>query len=79
MRTIAPGGMVTGMEGERTRFTVELDADSEPIAGQIEESGGTAHEFKGYMSLIEAVERLRRPAEAPSGTSPPREGLSHAP
>jgi hypothetical protein len=70
------GGSV---EGERTRFTLELEADSEPIAGQIEESGGTAHEFRGYMSLIEAVERLRRLPGAPRGESPSREGASYGP
>jgi hypothetical protein len=79
MRTSRRRAIVLGVEGKRTRLTVELEADSEPIAGQIEEFGGTAHEFKGYMSLIAALERLRRPSRAAAAASPREEGLSHAP
>jgi hypothetical protein len=79
MRTSPAGGMVFGMDGERTRLTVELESDSEPIAGQIEESGGAAHEFKGYMGLIEALERVRRSPTSLPDPPVPEEGLSHAP
>jgi hypothetical protein len=71
--------MVLRVSGERTRLTVELESDSEPIAGQIEESGGAAHEFKGYMGLIEALERVRRSPNAPPDPPVAEEGLSHAP
>lgn len=47
------------MDAERTRLTVDLDSRAEPIHGQILDSGGGAHEFSGYMGLIEALERLR--------------------
>jgi len=57
----------------------QLGSDSEPIAGRIREPGGRAHEFAGYMSLIEPMERLRRPPESRPSTSPPPEGLSHTP
>jgi hypothetical protein len=60
------------VDAQRTRLTVELDSGSEPIAGRIEESGGAEHEFTGYMSLIETLERLR-PAAARRRT-PPQEG-----
>jgi hypothetical protein len=70
--------MVVDVSGERTRLTVELESDSEPIAGRIEESGGRAHEFAGYMSLIEALERLRRPPETPRDASSPEMGSPHA-
>ena len=43
------------MDGDRTLLRVELESDSEPIAGRIREPGGRAHEFAGYMSLIEAL------------------------
>ena len=47
------------MNAERTCLTVELDSRVEPIQGQILDTRGAAHEFSGYMGLIEALERLR--------------------
>jgi hypothetical protein len=67
------------MDGDGTLLRVELESDSEPIAGRIREPGGRAHEFAGYMSLIEALERLRRPPGSLPSTSLPPEGLSHTP
>jgi hypothetical protein len=68
------------MDGDRTLLRVELESDSEPIAGRIrEQPGGRVHEFAGYMSLIEALERVRRPPGFLPSTSPPSEGLSHTP
>jgi hypothetical protein len=67
------------MDGDRTLLRVELESDSEPIAGRTRGPGGSAHEFAGYMSLIEALERLGRPPASSPGTSPPLEGLSHTP
>ena len=55
------------MEGERKLLTVELESNSEPIAGRISEPDGRAHEFAGYMSLIEALEQLRTPPK-PQGS-----------
>jgi hypothetical protein len=76
MRTGRQGGIVLDVDAKRTRLTVELDCDSEPIAGRIEETGGTEHEFAGYMSLIETLERLR--PSAARTPAPPKEGLPHA-
>jgi len=67
------------MDGDRTLLRVELESDSEPIARRIREPGGRAHEFAGYMSLIEALERLRRPPESRPSASRPPEGLSDMP
>jgi hypothetical protein len=44
-------------------LSVELDPEAEPITGQIAEPGGRAHEFSGYMGLIETLERLRPQVE----------------
>lgn len=57
------------MKPERTRLTVELESEAEPIKGQISEPGGRAHEFSGYMGLIEALERLR-PPHVPGSAAP---------
>jgi hypothetical protein len=51
------------MKRKRTRLTVELESETEPIRGQISEPGGRSHEFSGYMGLIETFERLRPPVE----------------
>lgn len=59
MRTSAVRGIVAVVERERTRLTVEIEPRTEPISGQILDAGGRAHEFSGYMGLIEAFERLR--------------------
>jgi hypothetical protein len=77
-RRIRDAGRVA-MDEDRTLSRVELESDSEPIAGRIPEPGGRAQEFAGYMSLIEALERLRRPPGSRPSTSPPLEGLSHMP
>jgi len=42
------------MDGDRTLLRVELESDSEPIAGRIREPGGRTDEVAGYTSLIEA-------------------------
>jgi hypothetical protein len=42
------------------RIVVELDVESEPIRGTIAHGGQTAHEYLGWLGLIEAVEQLRR-------------------
>ena len=67
------------MDGDRTLLRVELESDSEPIAGRIREPGGRVHEFAGYMSLIGALERLRRPPGPSPSTSPPPEGTAQRP
>jgi hypothetical protein len=59
-------------------LTVELEANAEPIAGRIKESGGTAHEFSGYMSLISTLERLRRTPDVRTQSPTEEEGLSRA-
>jgi hypothetical protein len=51
------------MTPKRTRLTVELESEAEPITGQVLEAGGRAHDFSGYMGLIETFERLRPPVE----------------
>jgi len=63
MRTGTSGGIVFPMDPERTRLTVELESRTEPIHGQILDPDGQAHEFSGYMGLIETLERLRPQVE----------------
>jgi hypothetical protein len=62
MRTRAARVIVSPVTPKRTRLTVELDSRAEPIMGKVLEDGGRAHEFSGYMGLIETFERLRPPA-----------------
>jgi hypothetical protein len=63
MRRAPPRGIVSLVKPERTRLTVELDSEAEPIRGQISQPDGRAQEFSGYMGLIEALERLRASSE----------------
>jgi hypothetical protein len=61
-------------------LTVELDARAEPIQGRILDPGGSAHEFSGYMGLIEVFERLRPPVDRRTGElgSDPESGMAQA-
>jgi hypothetical protein len=63
------------VEPGRTRLTVELESQSEPIRGRISEPGGRAREFSGYMGLIEALERLRTSGELESAVGDWHTGL----
>ena len=59
------------MNAERTRLTVELDSRAEPIQGQVHDPGGRAHDFSGYMGLIEVFERLRPTTDGRMGEPGP--------
>jgi hypothetical protein len=46
------------MEQERTReYVLELDVESDPIEGRVRDDGD-AHDFKGWLGLASALERL---------------------
>jgi hypothetical protein len=74
MRTVNEGAMVLVVDAKRKRLTVELESDTEPIAGEIAEPGGKAHAFTGYMDLISTLEQLRLTPPAPPVPRRPGEG-----
>ena len=50
----------------RTRvLTLEIDADSDPIAGRVSEGGAPAEPFFGWLGLARALERALEHAEPP--------------
>ena len=50
----------------RTRvLTLEIDADSDPIAGRVSEDGAPAEPFFGWLGLARALERALEHAEPP--------------
>jgi hypothetical protein len=51
-----------GVQSRRTRYTLELDADQEPIAGSLTDEDGTHTSFIGWLGLARLLERARRPA-----------------
>jgi hypothetical protein len=54
--------------GIRTRvLTLEIDADSDPIAGRVSEGGEPAEQFFGWLGLARALERTLGYAERPLG------------
>ncbi|MGH2953151.1 MAG: hypothetical protein ACRDK9_03890 [Solirubrobacterales bacterium] len=48
---------------------LELDARSDPIVGSLRAGEGAAHEFRGWLQLIAAIEGLRA-AASPGGEGP---------
>ena len=53
------------------RYTLELDADQEPIAGSLTDEEGTNRPFSGWLGLARLLELARRPAGVETH---PREG-----
>ena len=52
--------------GTRRRvLTLEIDADSDPIAGRVSEGGAPADPFFGWLGLARALERALERAEPP--------------
>jgi hypothetical protein len=45
------------------RYTLELDAEQEPIAGSLTDEDGKNASFNGWLGLARVLERARRPAE----------------
>jgi hypothetical protein len=51
------------VEWRRTRrYTLELDAEQEPIAGSLTDEDGTNTSFTGWLGLARLLERARRNA-----------------
>jgi hypothetical protein len=49
-------------------LTLEIDTDSDPIAGRLSEGGGPGQQFVGWLGLARALELvLDAPHQAPSG------------
>ena len=56
----------------RTRvLTLEIDAESDPIAGRLSEGGAAGQRFDGWLGLARALELALEPAEPASGARPP--------
>jgi hypothetical protein len=67
----APGPLDTGpvddaqaSDGARTRvLTLEIDSDSDPIAGRLSEAGAPGQQFVGWLGLARALELVLERAE----------------
>jgi hypothetical protein len=46
----------------KRRYTLELDAEQEPIAGSLTDEDGTNTPFNGWLGLARLLERARRHA-----------------
>jgi hypothetical protein len=46
----------------RRRYTLELDAEQEPIAGSLTDEDGTNASFTGWLGLARLLERARKHA-----------------
>ena len=56
----------------RTRvLTLEIDAESDPIAGCLSESGAPGQQFVGWLGLARALELALEPPEPAHGAGPP--------
>jgi hypothetical protein len=55
--------------GARTRvLTLEIDTDSDPIAGRLSEGGAPGRQFVGWLGLARALELVLEAGEpAPGG------------
>jgi hypothetical protein len=52
--------------GARTKvLTLEIDANSDPIAGRLSEDGESAERFFGWLGLARALERTLEHAKPP--------------
>jgi len=69
--------MVAAAENDASmlELTLEVDLDSEPIAGCVRSPEGDAYPFVGWLGLTVALEKVRRPGAA--GTA--RKSTSRAP
>lgn len=46
---------------------LQIELESEPIAGLVSGPYGNPHRFSGWIELTEAIERVRAPASEPCG------------
>jgi hypothetical protein len=77
MRTPSGQGTLSAMSCERrTRLTLELDVQANPVTGVVHDSSGS-EPFVGWIALTRAIElALERAASpTPGGTSHPAAGL----
>jgi hypothetical protein len=57
----------------RTRvLTLEIETDSDPIAGRLSEGGAPERRFVGWLALARALELALEPAEREPRVNPPR-------
>jgi hypothetical protein len=52
-------------------LTLEIDADSDPIAGRVSERGARGQPFVGWLGLARALELVLEPAERAPGPGRP--------
>jgi hypothetical protein len=58
--------------GARTRvLRLEIETDSDPIAGRLSEGGAPGREFVGWLGLARALELALQRAEPAPGAGPP--------
>jgi hypothetical protein len=48
-------------------LTLEIETESDPIAGRLSEGGGPGEEFVGWLGLARALELALEPAEPAPG------------
>jgi hypothetical protein len=48
-------------------LTLEIDADSDPIAGRLSEGGAPGQQFVGWLGLARALEVALEPSEPARG------------
>jgi hypothetical protein len=48
-------------------LTLEIDADSDPIAGRLSEGGAPGQQFVGWLALARALEVALEPSEPAPG------------
>jgi hypothetical protein len=51
----------------RRVLTLEIDSDSDPIAGSLSEGDAPGREFVGWLGLARALERALEPGEPAPG------------
>jgi hypothetical protein len=64
------------VDEKRTRLTLELDLDADPIAGYLQWGSRPAEQFIGWMALTRAIELT---LEAARGTLPTIAGAPSSP
>lgn len=59
--------MTAVLGGDRISLRLELDQGSEPISGTLVAADGPAAEFRGWLELAAAIERMATNGSQPEG------------
>lgn len=72
------GRLAVMLRARRTRLTLELEVQADPMAGVVHDASGASEPFVGWIALTRAIElALERAASpAPDSASHPGAGLS---